>query len=378
MGLKRENNKSKRSERVPDVPGEEMQHDTTIYNILINGVTVKLVASILYYRYSKLRYLALYRSFDRFRMKCFLHEALTFFEYIPRYCVIDNTNLARLSGSGYDAIINPEMVAFSKQYGFEFKCHAINHPDRKAGNERAFWTTETNFIPGRTFDSLEDVNKQALAWSTEKIARRPQSGTHCIPAELFEHEKPYLQKIVNQLSAPYRPHNRKIDVYGYIHFKANFYWIPEDHSGEVEVIEYSKHIHVFQYRKKIADYTMPADGVRRKLITPEGFVPPKNKPKGGASKGSAAEENKLRKNGEDVSQYLDYVKKQSGIQHNRLIRSLYRFSLKIEIKLLNATLKRAMKYGITDKKIIEFLEQLDKVFKARIKHLKKFAYENKN
>ena len=89
-----------RAARVPDSPGDEMQHDTSVYSVLLGDKKEILVASLIYYRYSKMKYLKFYRSFDRFRMKCFLHEALMHYAYSARTCIIDNTNLARLRGSG--------------------------------------------------------------------------------------------------------------------------------------------------------------------------------------------------------------------------------------------------------------------------------------
>jgi hypothetical protein len=50
------------------------------------------------------------------------------------------------------------MEEFASRYGFQFVCHEVKHSDRKAGNERSFFTVETNFFPGRTFESLEDLN----------------------------------------------------------------------------------------------------------------------------------------------------------------------------------------------------------------------------
>ena len=41
---------------------------------------VGVIASLLYLRYSKRRYLKFYRAFTRFKMKCFFHEALMFWE----------------------------------------------------------------------------------------------------------------------------------------------------------------------------------------------------------------------------------------------------------------------------------------------------------
>ena len=132
----------------PDEPGVEMQHDTSDYQVKLSGQRTKVIASLLYLRYSKCRYLKFYRVFNRFAMKCFLHEALMYWEHAPSKCIIDNTNLARLRGSGSRAVIVPEMAAFSKQYGFEFICHEIGHSNRKAGNERSFWSVETSFLPG--------------------------------------------------------------------------------------------------------------------------------------------------------------------------------------------------------------------------------------
>ena len=116
-----------------------------------------MIASLLYLRYSKRKYLKFYRVFNRFAMKCFLHEALMFWGYSAPNNMIDNTNLARLRGTGKHAIIVPEMEAFARRYGFQFICHEIGHSNRKAGEERGFWTTETNFFcrahvrqPGRS------------------------------------------------------------------------------------------------------------------------------------------------------------------------------------------------------------------------------------
>ena len=57
-----------RCDRVPDEPGLEMQHDTSPYQVELAGRRVKLIASLIYLRYCKRRYLKFYRAFDRFKM----------------------------------------------------------------------------------------------------------------------------------------------------------------------------------------------------------------------------------------------------------------------------------------------------------------------
>jgi transposase len=121
----------RRCARVPDEPGAEMQHDTSPYVVALAGQPVKLVASLLYLRYSKRRHLRFYRSFHRFKMKCFFHQALMHWGYSAPLCIMDNTNLARLRGLGASAVMAPEMEAFARQYGFAYRCHAPKHSDRK-------------------------------------------------------------------------------------------------------------------------------------------------------------------------------------------------------------------------------------------------------
>ena len=63
-----------RCDRVPDQPGGEFQHDTSVYQIKLAGTLHRLIASLMYLRYSKRRYLKFYRVFNRFRLQCFLHQ----------------------------------------------------------------------------------------------------------------------------------------------------------------------------------------------------------------------------------------------------------------------------------------------------------------
>jgi len=207
--------KNQRCDRRPDEPGAEMQHDTSPYTVKFGTNRVKVVASVIYMRYSKMRYLKFYRSFNRFAMKCFIHEALTFWGHAAPICIIDNTNLARLWGTGKNAVMAPEMKQFAKQYGFEFICHEVRHSNRKAGNERSFYTVETNFFPGRTYESLEDMNQQAFDWATIRMPNRPVSKTKIIPAKAFEYEQSFLKKLPAYITHPYITHERGTDQYGY-------------------------------------------------------------------------------------------------------------------------------------------------------------------
>ena len=58
-----------RCQRLPEQPGAEMQPDTSPYQLQRGTTPTLLMASRLYLRYSKRRFLRFYRRFNRFGMK---------------------------------------------------------------------------------------------------------------------------------------------------------------------------------------------------------------------------------------------------------------------------------------------------------------------
>lgn len=336
-----------RCQHVPDEPGAEMQHDTTVYQVRLGDQRTRLIASLLYLRYSKRRYLRFYHSFNRFAMKCFLHEGLMFWGSAAKYNIIDNTNLARLRGSGKLAVIVPEMAAFAERYGFQFLCHAIRHPNRKAGEERSFWTVETNFLPGRTFESLEDLNRQAFEWATVRMEHRPVSKTGLIPAKAFEHERAYLTELSPHLPAPYWAHERGTDEYGYVAFLGNYYWVPGSTREDVKVLQYADRLKIFQRQNCVAEYPLPADGVKNGRFSPEGQPAPRYLPKN-RKHGSQHEEQRLRVLGSDVTAYLDYALATPGIQRHRFLRELFALSRQVTPTVFAQTLQRARQYRVVE------------------------------
>jgi transposase len=345
--------RTKRSMHVPDKPGMEMQHDTSPYRIKINECLRPVIASLLYFRYSKMRYLKFYYSFNRFKMKCFFHEALTFFGYCAGNCIIDNTNLARLRGSGANAVIVAEMRQFAQQYGFEFICHEIGHANRKAGNERSFYTIESNFFPGRHFDSLADLNRQALEWATKRMANRPVSKSDLIPAAAFEFEKSHLIKLPPYIHPPYQVQYRLIDQYGYISFLGNYYWVPDLSRKQVKILQYSDRIELYYKMKLLVQYSLPPEGIKNQKFIPSGHRP-KHQP-WNRKKPTVLEEKKLRSLCSEVNQYLDFALNQSQKvgQKHRFIRQLYGLYHKLAPTLFVKTISRALKYRITNPQTIE-------------------------
>lgn len=346
-----------RCQRVPDEPGAEMQHDTSPYTVRLGSSPTKLQASLLYLRYSKRRYLQFYRVFDRFRMKCFLHRALVHWGCAPPVCVIDNTNLARWRGLGAQAVMVPEMEAFGKTYGFRFLCHAPKHADRKAGEERSFWTVETNFFPGRTFENLADLNRQALDWSTVRMEQRPQGKAGLIPAQAFEHEQHFLHPLPPGLPAPYQVLERSVDEYGYVAVDANYYWVPGTGRGRLTVLRYQERLQIYVAGQPAVEYPLAPEGVRNQQIDPPGKPPahahPRHRPQP-----SDQEEKRLRALDPGVSAYVDFLLATPGHQRHQTLRRLFALSQRMSPELFVRAVQRAHRYRLPDLKLLERLAHL--------------------
>jgi len=345
LGIGRE--PERRCDRVPDEPGAEMQHDTSPYTLDLGGRPTPVIASSLYLRYSKRRYLRFYPRFDRFRMKCFLHEALIYWGYTAPICIIDNTNLARLRGTGADAVIVPEMEAFAKERGFQFICHAIGHSNRSAGEERSFWTVETNFFPGRTLRDFEDLNAQAFEWATVRMYHRPLTKSRIISAVAFEHERAYLKQVPPHLPAPYRVHERGTDQYGYVAFGANFYWVPGKGRDAVKIIEYVDRLQIYRDRGLLVEYTLPPHGTRNACLRPEGQPKPRHEPHRRRNR-TMEEEKRLRALDPSVEAYLDAGWIPKGTGRHRFLREIFRLYGRMTPALFVRTIERALKYRIAD------------------------------
>ncbi len=162
----------------------------------------------------------------------------------------------------------------------------------KAGNERGFYTVETNFFPGRTFEDLEDMNRQAFDWATRRMPNRPVGKSRMIPAAAFEQEKPYLIKLPPYVEPPYQEHERGTDQYGYVSFSGNFYWVPGTRRDDVKVLQYSDHLKIYQRRQLLGQYELPGDAVKNEVIYPDGVPFPVHLRNPSIAKGQRSRKNR--------------------------------------------------------------------------------------
>ena len=145
-------------------PGQEMQHDTSPHDLHLGGKLRRVQTASLVLGYSRMLFFQVYPQFRRFECKVFLTEALRYMDGACQTCMIDNTHVVVLKGTGRDMLPVPEMAAFAERFGFTFVAHAVGDANRSGRVERMFRFIQRGFLPGRRFPDWADANRQARAW----------------------------------------------------------------------------------------------------------------------------------------------------------------------------------------------------------------------
>jgi hypothetical protein len=179
------------------------------------------------------------------------------------------------------------------------------------------------------------------------MEHRPMSKTRLIPAKAFEHERHYLTKLPAELPAPYQPYERGTDEYGYVAVEGNYYWVPGTKREDAKVLRYADRLKIYQHRRCVAEYPLPADGGKNARFSPEGQPAPKHLPKN-RHHGSQHEEQRLRALGSEVAAYVDFTLQTPGIQRHRYLRELFALSRKVTPTVFVEALTRARRYRVVE------------------------------
>lgn len=209
-----------------------------------------------------------------------LEDAFAYFEGVPQQILFDNMKCVRIGPSK----INATMLDFASHHGFVVKTHRPGRPRTKGKIERFGSYAQDNFLKGRTFDNLDDLNAQNRRWLDDKANVRIHGSTGRKPIDDWRKEKACLQPIQTAwLGMPVR---RKVSVESTVAFNGNQYSVPPVYcQQEVMVQAVLGRIQVRLGDLVIADHEL-AKGKNRKIFdrkhladiwklsTPEGTPPP--------------------------------------------------------------------------------------------------------
>ena len=247
----------------PHRPGREMQHDTSPHPAHIGGREQKVQIAGLALAYSRLVFIQLYPRFTRFECKVFLDDAIDYVGGVCETCMIDNTSVIVLRGTGADMVPVPEMATFAAQRGFEFVAHEKGDANRSAVVEGLFNYVQNNFLAGRKFVDFADANREAVAWC-DKVNAKFSRKLHGSRRDLFATEQSHLSPLPIWRPQIYRLLHRIVDLEGYVNVHGFRYEVAAKHIGRrIEVRETKSQLLFFEGPRQIATHERRHEGPRR-------------------------------------------------------------------------------------------------------------------
>ncbi|MBA2319677.1 MAG: IS21 family transposase [Deltaproteobacteria bacterium] len=321
-----------------------MQHDTSPHTVPVGGRTQQLQCASLVLCFSHRKFFQCYPQWNRFMVRVFLTRALAFFEGAAARCMLDNATTIIAYGTGSDAEPAPEMAAFAERFGFRFVAHKPKDAKRSGRVERPFHHIENNFYPGRTFDSLEDLNGQAVQWCNTDNAKFHRYY-QAIPDQLYAVERASLGRLPLFVPEPTEVHARKVDTEARAHLHTNRYSAPEELIGaDIEVHETYDRVRLFHRHRLLVDHPKAPFGKHKCVTAPvherrwarlRPAVP-------------SPEELTLRAVDPATALFCDALRKRHGGQALKAMRRLHKFWLDYPDDAFRSAIARAVEFRVVD------------------------------
>jgi transposase len=170
-------------------PGEQMQIDWGHFGALSCGETKrKLYALAVIESHSRMIYVEFTHSQKQETLHQSLLNAFKFFGGCPDEIVVDNMLTAVIERQGSLIRFNESFLDFLRPFSITPKACNVRAPHEKGKIERMIQYLRQNFWPLRKFNSLGDVQDQAIKWLNEEANVRVHQTTGQRPVERFSKE----------------------------------------------------------------------------------------------------------------------------------------------------------------------------------------------
>ena len=176
----------------------------------------------------------------------YAHEkAFEYYGEKPKKIIYDQVAVLIHSENLGDYILTKSFNAYVNQAHFQCVFCRKSDPESKGKVENAVKYVKYNFLRGRTFVSIDQLNEEGVRWLSRTANGLPHHGTKLVPDEVFKEEKPYLTPYYGKPEMPkkgmamYKVHkNNAISYHGCEYSlpsgsyknKSSFVWV--DISGE--------------------------------------------------------------------------------------------------------------------------------------------------
>jgi hypothetical protein len=236
------------------VPGLQAQVDWAYfdnYRVIENNVSKKLYCFIMILGYSRMRYIEFVTDMSTTTLiRCHIN-AFRYFGGYPEEILYDNMKqvvVKRLLRQK-DSTMNSQFEDFAGFYGFRPILCRPYRGQTKGKVERTVAYVRDNFMVGIKFDSLDNLNIQAMSWNV-KVNGKPHATTGEIPNYRLPKERlsPLVREyIIDSINL------RKVEKDCLISYSNNKYSVPSEYVGKhVTIVVLDNMLAAYYLGKQIA------------------------------------------------------------------------------------------------------------------------------
>ncbi|NCP84471.1 MAG: IS21 family transposase [Bacteroidetes bacterium] len=151
--------------------------------------------------------------------------AFDYFTGLPKKIVYDQDSIFMHNENLGDYLLTAEFTAFCKTQDFTAVFCRKADPQSKGKIESVVKYVKQNFLRGRDYSGIENLNQQALQWLERTANAKKHAGTQLIPKQEWEVEKPYLLPI-KQKQHEVALSSYKVRKDHTVLYRGNFYSLP--------------------------------------------------------------------------------------------------------------------------------------------------------
>jgi transposase len=146
--------------------------------------------------------------------------------------VYDQTKLAVLRERCGECEFNEDFYGFARFCGFEPYICNKRDPQSKGKVESVVRYAKRGFLPGRTFASMDDLQRQWAEWLEDVADHKPHETTGMPPSELWREERGSLKALPDgSYGAQPSMERRRVLANGLVKVLGNAYSVPQEHHG---------------------------------------------------------------------------------------------------------------------------------------------------
>ena len=181
---------------------------------------------------------------------------------VPEHVLTDNMKSVT---TGRDSeghpLLNNEYADFVAAVGFETRLCKPRHPFTKGAVERLILFVKSNFLAGRIFGSITDLNYEAWRWCDRQNSIY-HDGVFCIPHE--EHQEKCLLSgasplVIDEAVRLYLWPERRLSFDGFVNYEGRRFGVPYSYTGKtcrVSRQEYTLYIYTPDLKQKLVEHNV--------------------------------------------------------------------------------------------------------------------------